>query len=95
MQRNIYVIDGYRVAEVGGKEEIMNVAQAMAANVYSRTVPSIAENMGGMRTSAPPYPYTRKAVQRDPWLWVSSPRRQCGGATARARRRPRGVAVRL
>jgi hypothetical protein len=45
-KRNIYIIDGYRVAHLAGRDEIMDVQQATAAGVFSRTVPSLAENMG-------------------------------------------------
>lgn len=48
-QRNIYIIDGYCmvVNKSTGKEEMLDVQQALADKLFVQTVPSIAENMGG------------------------------------------------
>lgn len=49
LQRNIYIIDGYCVVvnKNTGKEEMLDVQQALADQLFVQTVPSIAENMGG------------------------------------------------
>lgn len=54
IQRNVYIIDEYCVImnKVTNKEEIVDLHQALATNMFTPTVPSIADNIGGMHMLA-------------------------------------------